>query len=95
MALTIRVRYLAVLKGLAKEPEKAVSLDGRSLADLLSLLRNIEGNALKSRFFIPDGEVRPDVLVFINDVDASLLGGPKAELKEGDEVTFLPSVHGG
>jgi len=39
--------------------------------------------------------VRPDVLIFINDTEADLLGGLRAELKDGDEVTFLPSVHGG
>ncbi|MDD1775756.1 MAG: MoaD/ThiS family protein [Candidatus Methanomethylicus sp.] len=95
MALTIRVKYLAVLRGLAKTPERNLSLDGNSLSDLLIALRNTEEDALKLRFFSQDGTVRPDVLVFINDVESSLLGGTKAALKDGDEITFLPSVHGG
>jgi len=83
-----------VLKGLAEEPEKTVSIRGESLGDLLKHLRRVEGNSLKGRFFM-EGDIRPDILVFINNVDASLLGGTDAKLKDGDEVTFLPSVHGG
>lgn len=95
MALSIRVRYLAVLKGLSKEPEKPVSLDGHCLLDLINYIRLNEDAPLKSRFFAPSGDVRPDLLIFVNGVDCSLLGGRSAELKENDEVTFLPSVHGG
>jgi len=93
--LRIRVRYLAVLKGLAKQPEKTVTLEGAFLSDLIANLRQTEGESLKSRFFASNGDVRPDLLIFINGVDCSLLGGRSAELKDDDEVTFLPSVHGG
>jgi molybdopterin synthase sulfur carrier subunit len=95
MAFLVKIRYLAVLKGLAKEPEKTVELEGRSLADLLALLKNSEDPILKARFFNEGEGIRPDVLIFVNDVDSSLLGGSNAELKDGDEVVFLPSVHGG
>jgi len=84
-----------VLKGLAEEPERTVGLRGESLGDLLKHLRKVEDIRLKGRFFSDGGEIRPDILVFINNVDASLLGGMGAALKDGDEVTFLPSVHGG
>jgi len=93
--LRIRVRYLAVLKGLTEQPEKTVTLEGASLSDLIEMLRQKEDGPLKSRFFTSSGEVRPDLLIFINGVDHSLLGGRSAELKDDDEVTFLPSVHGG
>lgn len=91
----VRVKYLAVLKGLAKKPERIVRLHGESLGDLLKHLRKVEDSSLKARFFNDGGEIKPDILIFINNVDASLLGGIGAGLKEGDEVTFLPSVHGG
>ncbi|MDD1764432.1 MAG: MoaD/ThiS family protein [Candidatus Methanomethyliaceae archaeon] len=89
------VKVLAVLKGLAQEPERTVKLQGESLGDLLKYLRKAEDGSLRARFFNDGGEIRPDILVFINNVDASLLGGMGAVLKDGDEVTFLPSVHGG
>jgi len=94
VGITVRVKYLAVLKGLSEKPEREVSIDEASLGSLIDTLREIEGDTLKARLFSNE-EIRPDVLIFINDVEAELLGGMKAELKEGDEVTFLPSVHGG
>jgi molybdopterin synthase sulfur carrier subunit len=90
----VKVKFLAVLKGLSDEPEREESLNGKSLASLLTVLRREEQPSLKARLFTSTG-VRPDVLIFINDTEADLLGGMKAELKDGDEVTFLPSVHGG
>jgi MoaD family protein len=92
---TVRLRYLAVLKGLSNEPTRAVTVNASTLGDLFNYLRETEPPQLKSRLFEDDGGLRPDIVVFLNGVDASLLGGMKAQLKEGDEVTVLPSVHGG
>jgi molybdopterin synthase sulfur carrier subunit len=94
LGIAIKVRYLAVLKGLSDAPEKKVNLNGKTLADLMARLKRSESDTLKSRLFA-NGVIRPDVITFINDVESSLIGGMGAKLKEGDEVTFLPSVHGG
>jgi len=94
VGITVRVKYLAVLKGLSKKPEWEAFIEEPSLGSLVGALREIEGDPLKERLF-SNAEIRPDVLIFINDIEAELLGGMKAELKDGDEVTFLPSVHGG
>lgn len=94
MGITVRIKYLAVLKGLSEKPERGVAIDEASLGSLIGTLREIESDPLKARLFSNE-EIRPDVLIFINEVEAELLGGMKAELKDGDEVTFLPSVHGG
>jgi molybdopterin converting factor small subunit len=94
LGIVIIVRYLAVLKGLSDAPEKKVHLNGKTLADLMAHLDRSERDTLKSRLFV-NGVIRPDVITFINDVESSLIGGMGAKLKEGDEVTFLPSVHGG
>lgn len=95
MEISIRVRYLAVLRGLSDAPERSVNFIGDSLAELLSNLQLVENNALKSRLFAGNGTMRADVITFINGVDSMLLGGMEAKLKDGDEVIFLPSVHGG
>jgi len=94
VAVRVKIKFLAVLKGLSEKPEREESIEGKSLASLLNKLRRAEQAPLKARLFSNAG-VRPDVLIFINDTEADLLGGLRAELKDGDEVTFLPSVHGG
>ncbi|MDH5811461.1 MAG: MoaD family protein [Candidatus Methanomethylicaceae archaeon] len=91
----VRLRYLAVLKGLSKEPNREVAISGNTLGELFSYLRETEPPQLKSRLFEEDGTLRPDIVVFINGADASLFGGMNAQLKEGDEITILPTVHGG
>jgi molybdopterin synthase sulfur carrier subunit len=94
VAVRVWVKYLAVLKGLSDNPEREQFIEGKSLASLLGTLRKAEHAPLKARLF-SNADVRPDVLIFINDTEADLLGGLDAELKDGDKVTFLPSVHGG
>ncbi len=95
MAVTVKVRYLAVLKGLARQPELTISLECGLLSDLLRRLRESQEPALKSRLFSEGGGVRPDVLIFIDDVESSLIGGTGARLRDGCTVSLLPSVHGG
>ena len=92
--VNVKVKYLAVLRGLSDSPERSVQMGGSTLGELMADLFRAENEQLKSRLF-GDGRARPDVLMFINGVEVSLLGGTHAKLKDGDEVTFLPSVHGG
>ena len=40
-------------------------------------------------------QVRPGVLVLINDCDWELEGGLDAELADGDVVSFISTLHGG
>jgi len=94
VGITVRVRYLAVLRALTEEPERDALIRGNSLASLMDALFKAEGEPLKGRLF-SNGRIRPDVIVFVNDIESSILGGMKAELKDGDTITFLPSVHGG
>lgn len=92
---TIKVKYLAVLKGLSEEPVKEVSIIGDRLKDLLELLKLKENERLKLRLFDKSGNVRPDVIIFINGRDANLIGGENSKINDGDEIVILPSVHGG
>lgn len=91
----IKVKYLAVLKGLSNEPVKEIHIAGDKLKDLLEFLKVKESEGLKSRLFDGSGSVRPDVIIFINGRDASLTGGENSKINDGDEVVILPSVHGG
>jgi molybdopterin converting factor small subunit len=38
---------------------------------------------------------RPGILVLINDADWELEGEDKYELKEGDNILFVSTLHGG
>eukprot|EP00762_Andalucia_godoyi_P001092 ANDGO_02088.mRNA.1 Ubiquitin-related modifier 1 homolog len=41
------------------------------------------------------GEVRPGILVLVNDVDWEILGGHDSPLEPSDTVVFISTLHGG
>lgn len=45
--------------------------------------------------FVQGGMVRPGILVLVNDADWELCGGAEASVEEGDEVSFISTLHGG
>jgi ubiquitin related modifier 1 len=49
----------------------------------------------KLELFWDNKRLRPGILVLVNEVDWELLGSEEAKLAEGDEVTFISTLHGG
>ncbi|KAF8607385.1 ubiquitin-related modifier 1 [Ceratobasidium sp. AG-I] len=70
--------------------------DGRPI-DLQYLIHHMRDHLLKEReeLFIEGDSVRPGILVLINDTDWELEGEGAYQLKSGDEVVFISTLHGG
>jgi len=49
----------------------------------------------KPELFMKGESVRPGILVLINECDWELSGGAAHELREGDGVVFISTLHGG
>ncbi|KAI0752688.1 ubiquitin-like modifier 1, partial [Daedaleopsis nitida] len=66
-------------------------------ADLAYLIFWLRDNLLKERaeLFVENGTVRPGVLVLVNDTDWELEGEGDYEVKDGDEIVFISTLHGG
>nr|CAD7573781.1 unnamed protein product [Timema californicum] len=64
---------------------------------LKRLLVWIKDNLLKERpeLFVQGDIVRPGILVLVNDSDWELLGQLTYEVKDGDNVLFISTLHGG
>ncbi|KAH9927978.1 ubiquitin-like modifier 1 [Epithele typhae] len=79
----------------------AASTDGGEGAtkptDITALLFWLRDHLLKEReeLFIENGTVRPGVLVLVNDTDWELEGEGDYKLKDGDEIVFISTLHGG
>ncbi|KAF6751656.1 ubiquitin-related modifier 1 [Ephemerocybe angulata] len=66
-------------------------------ADITYLIHYLRDHLLKERaeLFEENGTVRPGILVLINDTDWELEGEGDYVVKEGDEVVFISTLHGG
>lgn len=69
-----------------------VELDDR--ATLIKALQTVFNQTVLERI-VRNGRISNQVIVLVNGVDANLIGGLDAELKDGDELTLIPVVHGG
>ncbi|KAH9988101.1 ubiquitin-like modifier 1 [Russula compacta] len=65
--------------------------------DINFLIHWLKSNLLRERpeLFIEDGTLRPGILVLVNDTDWELEGEGDYQLKEGDEIVFISTLHGG
>ncbi|EAU84002.1 hypothetical protein CC1G_11440 [Coprinopsis cinerea okayama7 len=66
-------------------------------ADITYLIHHMRDHLLQEReeLFVENGTVRPGILVLVNDTDWELEGEGDYVLKDGDEVVFISTLHGG
>jgi len=64
---------------------------------LKELLAWIRDNLCKERpeLFMQNETVRPGILVLINDADWELEGELEYHIKDGDNIVFISTLHGG
>jgi Urm1 (Ubiquitin related modifier). len=96
---TIRVKFIGVLKGLAKQEELSiqVSTEEISLIELFKLIiQLINNNEFAKRVFNSTlTQISPDVMVSYEDKIISARGNEKMKIKKGSILTVFSFVHGG
>jgi len=88
----IKVKFPSVFTQITKERKVEVENVG-TVRELLDKLFE-KYPQLKERL-IKDGEITPFINIFVNGEDIRYLKGLDTELKDGDEVTFIPAISGG
>ncbi|KAG9296187.1 hypothetical protein G9A89_014779 [Geosiphon pyriformis] len=73
------------------------SINGISPPTMKELILWVRDTLLKERaeLFVSGSTVRPGILVLINDTDWELEGELKYEIKNGDDIVFISTLHGG
>ncbi len=70
-----------------------------SLWELIRIADKLIGKSVSELVILKHGgggpKLSPQVMVFINNVDARLLGGAHARISCNDKVAVIPVVHGG
>ncbi|KAJ4389260.1 Ubiquitin- modifier 1 [Gnomoniopsis smithogilvyi] len=71
--------------------------DGKAVT-IAYLIEHLCENVMKDsrkELFILDDRIRPGILVLINDADWELEGEEAYEIKSGDNILFVSTLHGG
>ncbi|TFK31879.1 ubiquitin-related modifier 1 [Crucibulum laeve] len=79
-------------------PKSEEIIEGETkLVDVTFLIHYLRDNLLKERveLFMENNTVRPGILVLINDTDWELEGEGEYVLKDGDDIVFISTLHGG
>lgn len=72
----------------------AVSVEGKTVGEALKQLV-AQHPGLKPHLFSENGKIRSFVNVFVNEDDIRQKGDMKAPVKNGDEISIVPSIAGG
>lgn len=94
--MVITVKFVGSLRNLAKKSKIALKFENPvPLRELLQKM--VEELPTLARALIdPElGDPRTNSLIIINGKEISVLNGLETEVKEGDELVFVPVLHGG
>ena len=94
--MTITVKFIGSLRHVSGVNELALSR--KAGCSVKKLVTEIAGElpALKRTLIDPQLEdPRPNTLILVNGREISVLDGLETLLMDGDEVVFVPVVHGG
>ena len=91
MAITVNVP--TPLRKLT-DNQAEVEIKATSVEELIENLEN-DHAGIKEKLLDESGDIRRYVNIFVNDEDIRFLEGKETGLKDGDNVSIVPSIAGG
>ncbi len=89
------LKFVGALRQISGKTQLTVNFqENLSLKDLITKISR-EMPLLDKTFSDPLGDSRSNTLVLINGREISVLNGVETKLNDGDEIVFIPVVHGG
>lgn len=94
--MTITVKFLGALRHISGAGGLALNIKGAlSIKELMNEIVR-ETPALKPSLIYQQLEdLRSNALILVNGREISVLNGLETNLEDGDEIVFVPVVHGG
>jgi molybdopterin converting factor small subunit len=74
--------------------QAAVRVEGKSVGEALAALTDAYPD-IRRHLYDENGELRPFVNLYLGEANVKSTGGAATPLKDGDEVTLVPSIAGG
>jgi MoaD family protein len=94
--MPLTVKFIGALRHLSGKTQFAVSLQGS--ISIKQLINRISQEMPDLSHTFSDQELsdsRSNSLILVNGREISVLNGYETKLVEGDEIVFIPVVHGG
>ena len=93
--MPLALKFIGALRQISGKTQLTVNFqEGMSLKDLITKISR-EMPQLDKTFSDQLNDSRSNALVLINGREISVLNGLETKLNEGDEIVFIPVVHGG
>ncbi len=94
--MTLTIKFIGALRHISGKTQLTVNYqEGLSLKDLLTKLSQ-ELPELEKTFSDQQlNDSRSNSLILVNGREISVLDGLETKLSDGDEIVFVPVVHGG
>jgi len=94
--MAIIVKFIGALRHVSGAGELALNCKGNvSIRELMSEITKEVPALTRSLIDQQLEEPTPNVLILVNGKEISVLNGLETNLQNGDEVVFVPVVHGG
>lgn len=94
--MAITLKFVGAFRNFSKKSKIAIQT-GKTLT-LRELIKRVVGESPRLEQALIDPELkdpRPNTLIIVNGKEISVLNGLETTLKDGDEVVFVPVLHGG
>ena len=92
----IQIEFIGILQDKTSICQSEIKLN--EPITIRTLLQRIISDFPKANDLLLDSESAPlkqKILVFVNGKEINVLNGLETMLKEGDEIVFVPIIHGG
>jgi len=94
--MAITVKFIGAFRGISGKSSLSIKVKG--VVPLSKVIERVVEEQPKLKRVLIDSELedpRPNTLILVNGKEISVLNGLNTIVENGDEVTFVPIVHGG
>lgn len=95
-SVAVTVNFIGVFRTFSGRSKLTIKIE--KAISLREAIEKIVEEAPNLKGFLVDPELedpRPNALILVNGREISVLNGLETLLKDGDEVVFVPVIHGG
>jgi len=96
MSGSIKIKFLGILK--KTYGRSRISLETRKSEKLRDIIQRVAESSPELERVLIDPELkdpRPNVIILVNGKEISVLKGLETEVRDRDEIVFIPVIHGG